>query len=405
MEPTVIAIFVVVYVGMALGELPRLALDRTGVALLGAIAMVLVGALPFHDAWGAVDMPTIFLLFGLMVISAQFRLGGFYTALAGWVVRFQAGPERLLALVLAVTGSLSAILTNDVVCLAVTPVLVEGCARRRLDPVPFLLGLACASNIGSAATLIGNPQNILIGQRLKLSFSTFFVDAGIPAVLGLVTVWLVITFQYRARWVRELTVSAVRAPLMDRWQTYKGLLVSGALVVLFVLFDELPREGVALTCAGVLLLSRRFASRDVLSLVDWQLLVLFIGLFIVNAAFARTGAMQVTLRTLSDSGIDAAEPSSLFVLGVVLSNIVSNVPATMLLLPAATHPSAGTILALTTTFAGNLLIVGSIANIIVVSTAEPLGVRIDFRTHAATGIPVTLATLSIAAAWLALRSM
>lgn len=172
-----VVIFVLVYVGMILGELPGLALDRTGVALLGAIAMVMVGALPFADAWRAVDMPTLYMLFALMVVSAQFRLAGFYSELVRRIVRLKTSASGLLALVLIVAGGLSAVLTNDVVCPAMTPVLVEGCARRRLDPVPFLLGLACASNVGSAATLIGNPQNILIGQSLHLSVGRAWTSA------------------------------------------------------------------------------------------------------------------------------------------------------------------------------------------------------------------------------------
>ena len=182
-------------------------------------------------------------------------------------------------------------LTNDIVCLAMAPVLVEGCARRGLDPLPFLLALACAANVGSAATLIGNPQNILIGQALHLSFTGYLVDAGVPVLLGLAATWAVIAFQYRGRWRRELPAPQITAPPFNRWQSAKGLTVTAVLIVAFLFFPRLPREWVALVCAGVLLLSRRMASREMMSLVDWQLLVLFVGLFIVNDAFQRTGAM------------------------------------------------------------------------------------------------------------------
>ncbi|MGC4120252.1 MAG: anion transporter [Myxococcales bacterium] len=400
MSTAVLVIFGLVYLGMILGEVPPLALDRTGVALLGAIAMVTVGALPFHDAWAAVDMPTIYLLFALMVLSAQFRLAGFYSNLVRKMVSLEVTAPALLALVLVAAGGLSAVLTNDVVCLAVTPMLVEGCARRKLDPVPFLLGLACASNVGSAATLIGNPQNILIGQSLHLSFSRFLWDAGVPAVLGLGAIWLVLVAQYRGRWQKELLLPKVDAPEFNRWQSFKGLTIAAALIVIFLFHHELPRDGVALVCAGILLLSRRMASREILGLVDWQLLVLFIGLFIVNAAFAHAGMMDAALAAMRGAGVNPSAPGWLFGLSVVLSNLVSNVPATMLLLPSATHPLAGPILALSSTLAGNLFIVGSIANIIVVTSAKPLGVNITFRTHAKTGIPVTLSTLALAAGWL-----
>ncbi|MBI4821315.1 MAG: anion transporter [Deltaproteobacteria bacterium] len=399
----VILVFVLVYVGMVLGKLPGLALDRTGVALLGAIAMVSGGALPISDAWAAVDMPTIYLLFALMVISAQFRLAGFYSELVRRVVRWQTQPPTLLALVLAVSGGLSAVLTNDVVCLAVTPVLVEGCVRRSLNPIPFLLGLACASNVGSAATLIGNPQNILIGQTLGLSFGRFLLDAGAPAVLGLGAIWGVIAWQYRGKWTKVGIPPDIHAPPFNRWQSFKAVGVSFVLIALFLFRGSLPRDGVALTCAGVLLLSRRMASREMLALVDWQLLVLFVGLFIVNRAFVGTGSMESVLVTMRGVGVDPSDPHWLFVLSVTLSNLVSNVPATMLLLPAATHPWAGPILALSSTLAGNLFIVGSIANMIVVAGAKSFGVEVDFRTHVRTGLPVTLVTLLIAALWLVLR--
>jgi Na+/H+ antiporter NhaD/arsenite permease-like protein len=394
-----VLIFALVYLGMILGELPGLALDRTGVALLGAIAMVMIGALPFADAWAAVDMSTIYLLFALMVLSAQFRLAGFYSELVRRIVRLETSAAGLLALVLLVAGGLSAVLTNDVVCLAMTPVLVEGCARRKLDPVPFLLGLACASNVGSAATLIGNPQNILIGQHLQLSFGRFLLHAGAPALLGLGATWAVLVWQYRGRWHKEQAEPHIEAPPFNRWQSTKALSISAALVVLF-LFSDLPRDGVALACAGVVLLSRRMASREMLSLVDWQLLVLFIGLFMVNRGFADTGAMDTAVAAMRGAGVDPSQPHWLFGLSVLLSNLVSNVPATMLLLPAATDPLSGPILALSSTLAGNLFIVGSIANIIVVTGARRLGVDIGFRVHARTGAPVTLLTLALAALWL-----
>jgi Na+/H+ antiporter NhaD/arsenite permease-like protein len=404
MPTSVLVIFGLVYLGMMLGELPPFALDRTGFALLGAIALVALGDVEVGHVWEAVDMPTLYLLFGLMVVSAQFRLGGFYTHVTRRLVAAPVSPPGLLALVIAVAGLLSSILTNDIVCLAMAPVLVEGCARRRLNPVPFLLALACASNVGSAATLIGNPQNMLIGQGLKLSFSRFLLDAGVPAVLGLGATWAVMAWQFRGRWAGSTPVPTIQAPDFNRWQSSKGLAVTAAVMTAFLFFPELPREAVALTAAGVLLVSRRTSSARILGLVDWQLLVLFIGLFVVNHAWQQTGAMVLALDHLRAWGVDPSQPAWLFGLSAVLSNLVSNVPATMLLLPSATHPAAGPILALSSTLAGNLIIVGSIANIIVISHARPLGVEIGFRTHARTGVPVTVVTLALAAGWLWLRA-
>jgi Na+/H+ antiporter NhaD/arsenite permease-like protein len=164
-DPVVLAVFVLVYVGMLLGELPWLALDRTGIALLGAIALVATERLTIEAAWLAVDVDTIALLLGLMVVSAQFRLGGFYTALTRRLGAGDHSPNGLLALVVLAAGLLSAILANDIVCLAMAPALVEIAARKGFNPVPYLLALACASNVGSAATLIGNPQNSSLASR------------------------------------------------------------------------------------------------------------------------------------------------------------------------------------------------------------------------------------------------
>ncbi|MGE5336853.1 MAG: anion transporter [Gemmatimonadota bacterium] len=406
MTVTVVAIFAIVYVGMILGGLPFLQLDRTGVALLGAIALVAIGELTPEQAAQSIHLPTLLLLFSFMVISAQMRLGGFY----GWVTQHIAAlrlpPAALLAMVISVTAALSAVFSNDIVCLAVAPVLAEACLRRGLDPVPFLLALACAANIGSAATLIGNPQNMLLGQVLRLPFGAYFLEAIVPVLLGLATLWVILAWQSRGRWRAPLPPTASgRAgdtPL-DRWQTAKGLTVAVALIAAF-LFSGLPRDVAALTGAGLLLMSRRLHSANTLGLVDWELLILFIGLFVVNHALERTGVTAEVVRWLAAQGFALSEPGPLFAATLALSNVVSNVPAVMLLLPAATKPFSGPMLALVSTLAGNLLIVGSIANIIVVDAARRQGIAIDWRRHLRTGLPVTLATLAITAAWFGWRA-
>jgi Na+/H+ antiporter NhaD/arsenite permease-like protein len=395
----VVAIFVAVYLGMILGEVPGLALDRTGIALLGAIAVVATGRLTPAAAWAAIDVPTIALLLGLMVVSAQFRLGGFYDAVTNRLGASEHSPAGLLALIVVTAGGLSAVLANDIVCLAMTPVVVRLCAHRGLNPIPFAIALACASNVGSAATLIGNPQNMLIGAVLHLSFARYLWEGGVPAAGGLAIVWAWLAVAYRGRWALALPVPDIVVPAFDRWQTVKGIVVVVAVILAF-LFAPWPREVVALSAAGALLVSRRMASREMLGQVDWHLLVLFAGLFVVNAAVAHAGVFDAAMTWLRTAGADVTQPATLFLVTPVLSNLVSNVPAVMLLLPAATHGLGGPILALTSTLAGNLFIVGSIANIIVVDQSARLGVTIDGRTHARVGIPVTIGTLVLAAIWL-----
>lgn len=403
------AVFVLVYAGMILGGLPFLKLDRTGVALLGAIALVATGTISLAEAVAAVHLPTLLLLFSFMVVSAQMRLGGFYTRVTLWLAALPLSPPALLAALIGAVAALSAVFSNDVICLAIAPVLVDACRRRGLRPVPFLLALACAANVGSAATLIGNPQNMLVGETLGLSFSGYFLEAALPVAAGLVLTWAVLAAQARGGWEEAPEPSAAferRAEdhaRFDPWQTAKGLALTGALLAIF-LVAPWPREIAALAAAGVLLASRKMHSEKMLGLVDWQLLVLFVGLFVVNHAFQATGAPARAVAALAASGVDLASPAPLFATTFVLSNVVSNVPAVMLLLPVANHPVAGTLLALVSTLAGNLLVVGSIANVIVVDAAARRGVAIDWRTHARAGIPVTLATLAAAAAWLAIRA-
>lgn len=395
----IFVIFVLVYLGMLVGGLPFLQLDRTGIALLGTIALLVTESITMDEAARAIHMPTLILLFSFMVITAQLRLGGFY----GWVTEklgaLRVSPPNLLGALIAVVAGLSAVFSNDVICLSIAPVLIDVCLRRHLDPVPFLLGLACAANIGSAATLIGNPQNMLIGGKLGLSFTAYMRDAAIPVLAGMIVTWLVVVVLWRGRWIRQShldgdTILANHPRQANVWQTIKGLAVAATLFGLF-LFSDWPREELALGGAGVLLLSRKLHSRDMLGLVDWEVLVLFIGLFIVNDALERTGLPQQAVADLAKLEIDLHHPAVLYGVTFLLSNLVSNVPAIMLLLPVVS-PKDGVLLALSSTFAGNLLVIGSIANIIVIAAAERRNLRISWKQHALIGVPVTLVTLAFA---------
>ncbi|WP_291210045.1 SLC13 family permease, partial [Hydrogenophaga sp.] len=287
----IVAVFATVYLGMFLGGLPRLKLDRSGVALLGAIAVIALAGIPVEDAARAIDLPTIVLLFAFMVVSAQMRLGGFYAALTRRVGAMPLSRSGLLAVLIFAAGALSAVFSNDIVCLAMTPVVARLCLQRGINPMPFLIGLACAANIGSAATLIGNPQNMLIGSVLQLPFAGYVRQALPPVLIGLVVLWGWLAYGPGAG---AGTGSPHPCPLpegegvntepaFDIWQTTKGLVVAGALMLIF-LFTDWPRDVAALVGAGVLLLSRRLHTSHFMGLVDWPLLILFMGLFVVNHA-------------------------------------------------------------------------------------------------------------------------
>ena len=408
-DAAIAAVVAVVYLGMVLGGLPRLKLDRSGVALLGAIAVIALTSMDVEDAARAVDLPTIVLLFAFMVVSAQMRLGGFYAEVARRVGARLLAPAALLAALIALTAALSAVFSNDVVCLALTPVVLRIALRRGLPPVPVLVGLACAANIGSAATLIGNPQNMLIGSVLALPFAAYLHAALPPVVLSLALLWAWLAWRLPRAGAApqapaEAAAPAADEPPFDAWQSAKGLAVAAALMGL-LLFTEVPREVAALVGAAVLLLSRRLHSARVLGFVDWPLLLLFIGLFVVNHAFESTGFAAQAVAWLAARGLALDTPGVLLVAGVVLSNLVSNVPAVMLLLPHLQGFEAGLVLALVSTFAGNLLLVGSIANLIVADLAARDGVAIDWRAHAALGVPVTLASLAVLGGWMALAGI
>jgi Na+/H+ antiporter NhaD/arsenite permease-like protein len=333
------------------------------------------------------------------------RLGGFYDAVTRRMAALPLGPAGLLGVVIAVAALLSAVFTNDIVCLAMAPVLVDACLRRRIDPVPYLLALACASNIGSAATLIGNPQNMLIGQVLQLPFGRYTLATLVPVGLSLLLLWAWLAWAVR-RQAPALPPAPPGpdpdSPAFDAWQTAKGLAVAVALTAIFLATDW-RHDVAALVGAGILLLSQRFQSSRVMGLIDWELLVLFMGLFVVNHALERTGLVTMAMQALVAAGVDLRDTATLFIATLGLSNLVSNVPAVMLLLPAAAGPDAmrmGTVLALVSTLAGNLLIVGSIANIIVVDAARKRGIEIDWLRHARTGVPVTVGSLAVVALWL-----
>jgi len=403
----IVTVFLLVYLGMIFGGLPFLQLDRTGIALLGAIALVASQSISIDEAYRSLHSPTLILLFAFMVISAQLRLGGFYPWLTRRAGILDIRPPMLLGVIIAVTAILSAIFSNDIVCLAVAPVLAEICLRRRLDPIPFLIGLACAANIGSAATLIGNPQNMLIGETLNMSFSRYLLIASLPVLLCLVVTWgLIVAFRRGQGWIsaessssQALNAREQQEVPLDLWQTGKGLAIAAILFAAF-LFAPWPRDLMALAGAGLLLTSRSLHSRHMLSLVDWQLLILFMGLFVVNHAMQQTGLPSSVVNALTYYGFDLHAHWPLFMTSFVLSNVLSNVPAVMLLLPTTIGEHAGTVLALSSTLAGNLLIVGSIANIIVVNEAARNGIRIDWREHAKLGVPVSAASLMISSFYL-----
>ncbi|MEX0693467.1 MAG: anion transporter [Rhodospirillales bacterium] len=401
MSTVIVCIFVATYLGMALGRVPGLRIERTGIALLAVAALLASGAIDIADIGAAQDAPTLVMLFALMILSAQFANAGFYDVCARRITLSTASPKVMLALTVLISGLLSAILTNDIVAFAMTPFLCHGLAARRIDPRPFLIGLAGGCNAGSAATLIGNPQNILIGEAGGLDFWAFVSVCGPPALLAMVIVYLCVS----RIWRDELRTSGsipddMPAIEADRGQIIKGVLVMVLLVALFT--TPLPRAVSALALAALLLVSRRMASREMIGAVDWHLLLLFGCLFTVTAAFSGTGFAADGLAWLGDAGLLPGSISVLAPLSLLLSNGIGNVPAVILIITIWPDAPEGVLygLALLSTLAGNLLLVGSLANLIVAERARASGVILGFRDFARAGIPMTLISMAAAALWL-----
>ena len=398
-----LTLFLITYLGIALGKVPGLVIDRVGIALLGAIAMVGFGVISTQAAVQAIDLPTILLLYSLMIISAQLRLGGFYTWSASRILLLLTRPRQFLLVLMAVSAVLSALLANDIVCFAFTPVLAVALIRSGMNPLPFLLGLAISSNIGSAATIIGNPQNMLIGQVGQLAFGQFIIWCAPPALLSLLGSYLLLLWIYRDKMSLGEASSTLADPDswpdFNPWQSAKGIVAVVGLVALF--FTPIPREVSAIAIAGLLLCSRRMKTRDILGLVDWHLITLFCALFIVIHGISQAYDLNMVVGRLTAWGVDLGSSTMLTGLTVVLSNIFSNVPAVMLLIPFMDplNPQQWYTLALASTFAGNLFVLGSIANLIVIEQASRLGVVISFREHARVGVPVTLISLIVLVGW------
>lgn len=403
-------IFILVYIAMGFGKLPGFKIDRTGAAVVGALAMMALGSISAQAAWQAMDYKTLGLLFGLMVISGAFAVSGFYAWTAQKVALLPISPAKLLAVFVLVSGVLSSMLTNDVVVVAMTPLLVSITLARGLNPIPFLLAFCFAANAGSVGTMIGSPQNMIAAQALDVSFVELLKLAGVPALGSLVIVWGVVAWLYRGRWT--LPQQAASAPavaqatpvVLNVTETLKAALVMAVTVVLFVL-DIWPQEIVALGAAGILLVNRSIASSDVLQEVDGNLLLLIMGLFVVNAAMAATGLPQQVLGDLKHMGVNLDAPQSLFWTSAVLSNIVGNNPAVMLLVPylqaGANSDALCAALALGTGFSSNMVIFGSLAGIVVVEQAKASGVNISFMDFAKAGLPVALICLLLSALWIA----
>jgi Na+/H+ antiporter NhaD/arsenite permease-like protein len=394
-------IFVGSYLALAVGRIPGLNIDRAGIALVGAGLMVASGALPLEDAYKAVDLDTITLLLGMMIVVANLRLSGFFAAANAWVGRHAHRPTILLGAVVATSGVFSAFLVNDAICLVLAPLVLDLTLALGRRPVPYLLAVAMASNVGSTATITGNPQNIMIGSFSHIPYADFALALGPVALVGLMLTVALIALFHHAEFGGSTYLKAPHREVdVNRALVIRALLATLILIVSF--FAGVVPAKAAIVIGGLLLLTRRLKSRRIYAEIDWSLLLMFAGLFIIVAGAQHALLGPGLIAAVGRLHLDQAPVLS--AVTAALSNLVSNVPAVLMLRPFVDglpdHDNAWLVIAMASTLAGNFTVLGSIANLIVVQRAAVAGVTIGFWDYFRVGAPLTLITLAIGTLWL-----
>lgn len=384
-------IFGITYLLIAIGQPPLFRIDRTGAAIIGGSLMVIFGILSVYDAYEAIDYKTILILFGMMVLIANLRLSGFFNIILSVIVERVKSPRFLLYSIIFTSGILSAFFVNDTICLIFTPFILELTKRLKINPKPFLLALCMSANIGSVSTITGNPQNIIIGASSGISYGHFFIKLFPVSLVGFIICALIIDIFYK----KDLSVEITDFPKI-RYRFNRALVIKSSIacvVTLILFFLGIPMEIVSIGVGSFLLITRRIKPEKVYNLIDFRLLILFIGLFIVIKGVEKS---IIYNDLIQHSSILVKNSLSLTISSAILSNIVSNVPAVLIFKPLITNfyntEKNWLYLAMGSTLAGNLTILGSIANIIVIEGAAPK-VKIGFFEYLKIGFPVTLITI------------
>lgn len=396
-------VIVVTIAGIAAGRYPHLRMNRATIALVGAATLAAIGAISSEQAYEALDLGTLMLLLAMMIINANLRIAGFFGLVAERILPRARSPRLLLLMVMVSAGLLSALFLNDTIVLVFTPLLLEIVLALGRNPIPYLMGLATAANIGSAGAITGNPQNMLIGASSGIPYLKFSMYLMPVAIIGLLCAWGILILVYRKEFTKVFDTFVPHREV----RIYRPLLLKSAisvvvLLTLFVAGVEVPLA--AIIAASLLLVTRRLRPERVFNEIDWSLLVLFSGLFVVTAAIETSGwgdSLFGLLLPLMDAGV-----LSITVVTAALSNIISNVPAILLFRPLVQQFSnpeqVWLILAMASTFAGNLTLLGSIANLIVAETARRRRVTLSFTEYLKAGVPITLLTLLIGVVWFTL---
>lgn len=391
-----IIIILITLIGVAIGRYPGLRMNRATIVLVGSTILILAQSITLNEAFNSIDLNTITLLFSMMIINANLRVCGFFDLISTKIIKYAKTPRQLLFIIIFSSGILSAIFLNDTIVLVFTPLILEITISLGLNSIPFLIALATAANVGSAATIIGNPQNMLIGISSGIPFADFLFLLAPVSISCLFIVFLIIVIIYRKEFPKkDLIEKSNKEIKIYKPLFYKSIFAS--LIMAILLFSGLEIPLAALTSSSILLITRRLKPQRVFREIDWSLLVFFSGLFVVTSAIETTNIgdklFTKLIPFLEDGIIEFAISSA------VISNLVSNVPAVLLfkhIISGLSDPKLfWLVLSISTTFAGNLTLLGSVANLIVAETAKTKGVHLSFVEYLKAGIPITILTLVI----------
>jgi Na+/H+ antiporter NhaD/arsenite permease-like protein len=399
MQYTALIIFIITYLGIIFTRLPGVNIDRPSAAFFGSVAMVLFGVMSFEEAVYAVDYNTIALLLGMMIIISTLQLDGFFSMIAQKTISYSKTRFRLLTIIVLITGISSAFLVNDAVVLLFTPVIITICTSSKLNPLPYLIAEILSSNAGSVMTITGNPQNMLIGVNSGISYGQFLLTLLPLALVSMVVIILVVRLVYARHFRNKDNIQFEAGAHVYSWRNMRiSVPVFAAVIVLFFFAHriQLSIPLIALAGASVMLLSGSVKPSRVIKEVDWVLLVFFAALFIVVRGIENTGLLS----HLVNAGMitnDAKGVISLHGLSLLMSQIVSNVPYTVVMLPfmkAGASAKLWLALAASSTLAGNATIIGAMANLIVIESAKKQGIHIRFFEFLKAGIVVAIVTMS-----------
>lgn len=400
MNTIAIIIFVITYTGIIFTRLPWINIDRPSAAFFGSVAMILCGVLTFDEAMAAIDFNTITLLIGMMIIITVLELDGFFNLIAHKTITAARTENRLLIIIIITTGISSAFLVNDAVVLLYTPVVIAICADCRIDPKPYLIAEILASNTGSAMTITGNPQNMLIGINSGIPYARFMLHLLPVSAAGMLIIYVVLRLLYSSRF---RTVNHIHPVVRSYEYNFRSMIFSVPVfmlvIVLFFIssFAGLSIPVIALTGASLILIFGKIRPSQIIQKVDWVLILFFAALFIVVRGIDKAGVIQSLMGSWSSGG-DLTGIAGIHGLSLVLSQVISNVPYTIFMIPIL-KGNAGDIiwlsLASASTIAGNATIIGAMANLIVIESAERLNVRITFFEFLKPGIIVTILSLGV----------